>query len=162
LADKRLEDTGQKQADWRTDPARSGAGGCIGDIGTHAYNLADVIVGVPSIELCADLSTFVEGRRLDDNARFLAALCQWRARNAVGEPSRARQRQRPADPRLPARRAACTGARPDPDTLFWSPFGQPHPNHHARRPRREAGSRPRHAESRRATPRAIFEAFATL
>ena len=41
-----LEETGQKQADWRTDPARSGAGGCIGDIGTHAFNLADFVTGL--------------------------------------------------------------------------------------------------------------------
>ena len=62
-----LEQTGQKQADWRTDPSRSGAGGCIGDIGTHAYNLADFIVGIPVIEVSAELTTFVQGRRLDDD-----------------------------------------------------------------------------------------------
>src|SRR5690242_364838 len=66
-----LEASGQKQADWRTDPARAGAGGCIGDIGTHAYQLACYITGLDATELCAELSTFVAGRRLDDNAQVL-------------------------------------------------------------------------------------------
>jgi predicted dehydrogenase len=67
----RLEATGQKQASWRTDPARSGAGGCVGDIGTHAFNLAGFVTGLEIEQLCAELSTFVEGRRLDDNCQVL-------------------------------------------------------------------------------------------
>jgi predicted dehydrogenase len=67
----KLEDTGQKQAGWRTDPSRSGAGGCIGDIGTHAYNLADFITGLEATELCAELSVFVEGRALDDDVQIM-------------------------------------------------------------------------------------------
>jgi predicted dehydrogenase len=67
----RLEETGQKQASWRTDPAQSGAGGAIGDIGSHAYNLAAFITGLELEELCADLSTFVAGRRVDDNCNVL-------------------------------------------------------------------------------------------
>lgn len=67
----RLEETGQKQADWRTDPARSGAGGCLGDIGTHAENLAEYITGLRIRELAADLTAFVEGRKLDDDANLL-------------------------------------------------------------------------------------------
>jgi len=66
-----LEQTGQKQAGWRTDPARSGAGGCIGDIGTHAYHLAHYVTGLEVDTLCAELSTFVAGRRLDDNAQIM-------------------------------------------------------------------------------------------
>jgi predicted dehydrogenase len=67
----RLEATGQKQADWRTDPKRSGAAGCLGDIGTHAENLARYITGLRIAELCADLTTFVKGRRLDDDGNLL-------------------------------------------------------------------------------------------
>jgi predicted dehydrogenase len=67
----RLEETGQKQASWRTDPAQSGAGGAIGDIGSHAYNLAAFITGLELEGLCADLSTFVTGRRVDDNCNVL-------------------------------------------------------------------------------------------
>jgi predicted dehydrogenase len=66
-----LEASGQKQASWRTDPKRSGAAGCIGDIGTHAENLARYITGLPLSELCADLTTFVKGRKLDDDGNIL-------------------------------------------------------------------------------------------
>ncbi len=67
----RLEESGQKQAAWRTDPARSGAAGCVGDIGTHAENLAEYITGLKIQELAADLTAFVEGRQLDDDANVL-------------------------------------------------------------------------------------------
>ena len=67
----RLEASGQKQADWRTDPKRSGAAGCVGDIGTHAENLAEYITGLKISELAADLTAFVEGRLLDDDANIL-------------------------------------------------------------------------------------------
>lgn len=67
----RLEETGQKQASWRTDPARSGAAGCLGDIGTHAENLAEYITGLRIKELAADLTAFVPGRQLDDDANIL-------------------------------------------------------------------------------------------
>ncbi len=66
-----LEVSGQKQALWRTDPKRSGATGCIGDIGTHAENLARYITGLHIRELCADLTTFVKGRKLDDDGNIL-------------------------------------------------------------------------------------------
>jgi len=67
----RIEASGQKQAEWRTDPKRSGAAGCIGDIGTHAENLAEYITGLKIKELAADISTFVEGRALDDDGNVL-------------------------------------------------------------------------------------------
>ncbi len=67
----RLEASGQQQAAWRTDPARSGAAGCVGDIGTHAENLAEYITGLKIHELAADLTAFVEGRQLDDDANIL-------------------------------------------------------------------------------------------
>src|SRR5207245_9950471 len=61
----RREATGQKQAGWRTDPKRSGAAGSIGDIGTHAENLAEYVTGLQIEELAADITTFVKGRQLD-------------------------------------------------------------------------------------------------
>lgn len=67
----KVEDTGSKQASWRTDPSKSGAAGAMGDIGTHAENLAEYISGLQITELCADLSTFVEGRLLDDDGNVL-------------------------------------------------------------------------------------------
>ncbi len=66
-----LEQTGQKQAEWRTDPARSGIGGSTGDIGTHAYQLGCFVSGLELDELAADVHTFVPGRQLDDNAHVM-------------------------------------------------------------------------------------------
>lgn len=65
------EATGNKQAEWRTDPARSGAAGCMGDIGTHGENLAEYVTGLKIESLCADLTTFVPGRRLEDDGNVL-------------------------------------------------------------------------------------------
>ena len=79
---ERLEATGQKQAAWRTDPAQAGAGGALGDIGTHAYHLACFVTGLTLDSLCADLTTFVSGRRLDDNAQIMLRF-QGGARGAL-------------------------------------------------------------------------------
>ena len=67
----KLEDTGQKQAAWRSDPAKSGAAGAFGDIGSHAENLAEFISGLPIAELAADITSFVDGRVLDDDGNVL-------------------------------------------------------------------------------------------
>lgn len=66
-----LEASGQKQADWRTDPARSGVAGAIGDIGSHAENLVATVTGLELESICADLTIFVPGRRLDDDGNVL-------------------------------------------------------------------------------------------
>ncbi|HET7237823.1 MAG TPA: Gfo/Idh/MocA family oxidoreductase [Terrimicrobiaceae bacterium] len=66
-----IDQEGQKQASWRTDPERAGASGCIGDIGTHAENLARYVTGLQIDELCADFTSFVEGRRLEDDGSML-------------------------------------------------------------------------------------------
>ncbi len=66
-----LESTDQKQAAWRTDPSKSGIAGAIGDIGTHAENLTEYVTGLKISEICADVSTIVEGRRLDDDGNIL-------------------------------------------------------------------------------------------
>lgn len=67
----KLEETNHKQAVWRTDPERSGIVGCMGDIGTHAENLTEYITGLKIESLCADLTAFVEGRRLEDDGSVL-------------------------------------------------------------------------------------------
>ncbi|RYB01832.1 Gfo/Idh/MocA family protein [Lichenibacterium ramalinae] len=93
-----FEDTGNKQAGWRTDPARAGAGGCIGDIGTHAFNLAAFVTGLAAEEVSAELTTFVPGRRLDDDVRAMlryaggARGALWASQVAVGEENEVRLR----------------------------------------------------------------------
>ena len=69
-----IELGGQKQADWRTDPARSGPGGCLGDIGTHAFQLAEHVSGLAVEQISAELTTHVPGRRLDDDIAALLRL----------------------------------------------------------------------------------------
>lgn len=66
-----LEGTGQAQASWRTDPKRSGKAGSMGDIGTHAFNLAEYVTGLQVVKICADLNTVVPGRMLDDDGAVL-------------------------------------------------------------------------------------------
>ena len=70
----RLEATGQKQAEWRTDPERAGVSCCLGDIGTHAAHLTEYITGLEIEEVAAELTTFVDGRPLDDDATVLLRL----------------------------------------------------------------------------------------
>lgn len=85
-----LESTGQKQAAWRTDPVRAGAGGSLGDIGTHAFHLTEFITGLEVNSLLADLSAFVPGRLLDDNAQIMLRFANgargslWASQVAVG------------------------------------------------------------------------------
>lgn len=66
-----LEKDNNKQASWRTDPKRSGIAGCMGDIGTHAFNLAEYVSGLQVTKICADLNIVVEGRMLDDDGTVL-------------------------------------------------------------------------------------------
>lgn len=119
-----LEKTGQKQADWRTDPARSGAGGCIGDIGTHAYNLADFIIGIPAVEVSADLTTFVRGRRLDDNVQIQlrykngARGALWASQVAVGNENGLRIR-------IYGTKGGLSWQQENPNVLHVSPLGKP-------------------------------------
>jgi predicted dehydrogenase len=93
-----LEQTGQKQAAWRTDPAQSGPGGSLGDIGTHAYNIACFVSGLQCREVAADVSIFVPGRRLDDNAQLMLRFAEgakgalWASQVATGNANNLRLR----------------------------------------------------------------------
>ena len=69
-----IETSGQKQASWRSDPAQSGAGGCIGDIGTHAFHLSEYVTGLKTVEVSASLLTVVPGRKLDDDCTALLRM----------------------------------------------------------------------------------------
>ena len=87
---RRIEADGQKQAVWRTDPAKGGAAGTVGDIGTHAFQLAEFVTGLQVGQIAADLSTHVTGRTLDDNAHMLLRFANgvrgalWTSQVAVG------------------------------------------------------------------------------
>jgi predicted dehydrogenase len=121
---ERLESTGQKQAAWRTDPKRSGAGGCIGDIGTHAFNLLHYVTGLKTSELAAELSTFVEGRALDDNVQVMLRLvngargCLWASQVAPGNENGLRLR-------VYGSRGGLEWAQEQPNQLRHAPFGEP-------------------------------------
>ena len=118
-----LEATGQKQADWRTDPARSGAGGCVGDIGTHAYQLAHFVSGMKPSQILAELTTFVPGRRLDDNVQILlrykngARGALWASQVAPGQDNGLRLR-------IFGETGALQWRQEEPNTLIWSPLGE--------------------------------------
>ena len=118
-----LEETGQKQAEWRTDPARSGAGGAVGDIGTHAFNLACFVSGLELESLAADVSTFVEGRRLDDNVHVLLRFAGgakgmlWASQVAPGNENALRLR-------LYGEKGGLDWAQENPNELWFTPFGE--------------------------------------
>ncbi|WP_061930744.1 Gfo/Idh/MocA family protein [Aureimonas sp. AU22] len=121
---ERAETTGSKQAEWRTDPARSGAGGCIGDIGTHAYNLGRFVSGLKTRELLAELSTFVEGRALDDDVRVLlrfeggAKGMLWASQVAVGNENALRLQ-------VYGTKGGLEWSQENPNQLWFSRLGQP-------------------------------------
>ena len=87
----KAEDSGLKQAEWRTDPARSGSAGGVGDIGSHTMHLLEFVSGHKLQSVAADLTTFVEGRKLDDDASMLVKLNDnvkgslWISQVAIGE-----------------------------------------------------------------------------
>ena len=119
----RLEATGQKQASWRTDPAQSG-GGAIGDIGSHAYNLAGFITGLEAESLCADLSTFVGGRRVDDNCNVLLRY-QGGARGMLWACQAAPGNENALRIRVYGEQGGLEWQQERPDVLHLFPFGQP-------------------------------------
>jgi predicted dehydrogenase len=119
-----LEKTGQKQAAWRVDPKKSGAGGALGDIGTHAYNLACFVSGLKLDSLLADLTTFVKGRRLDDNDNILlrfrggAKGMLWASQVAPGNENGLKLR-------IYGTKGGLEWSQEEPNTLRFAPFGEP-------------------------------------
>ncbi|MBJ6125308.1 Gfo/Idh/MocA family protein [Microvirga splendida] len=120
----RMEETGSKQAEWRTDPARSGPAGAVGDIGTHAFNLAEFIVGDEVASLSAELHTFVEGRRLDDNAHMMLRFASgakgmlWCSQVAAGLENGLKIR-------VYGEKAGLEWHQENPNYLTFSPLGEP-------------------------------------
>ena len=119
-----VERAGSKQAEWRTDPARSGAGGAIGDIGTHAYNLACFVAGREAETLLAQLTAFVPGRPLDDDVQILlrypggARGMLWASQVAVGNENALRLR-------IYGTKAGIDWAQEEPNRLWFTKLGEP-------------------------------------
>lgn len=118
-----LEKTGQKQALWRTDPALSGPGGSLGDIGTHAYNLACFVSGLTCQELAAELSSFVPGRRVDDNVQIMLRFAEgargllWASQVAPGNQNNLRLR-------VFGEKAGIEWRQEDPNCLWFAALGK--------------------------------------
>ena len=121
---ERIEATGQKQAKWRTDPKQTGAGGAVGDIGTHAYNLACFVSGLALDSLCADLTSFVKGRKVDDNDSILlrwkggARGMLWASQVAVGK-------ENALVLRVYGSKGGLEWKQEDPNYLWFAAYGQP-------------------------------------
>jgi len=119
-----VEATGQKQAAWRTDPAQSGPAGSLGDIGTHAYNLACFVSGVHAEQVAAEASIFVPNRRLDDNVQMMlryeggARGLLWASQVAVGNENNLRLR-------IYGEKAGIEWRQEEPNTLRFGAYGKP-------------------------------------
>jgi len=121
---EKLEDSGHKQAAWRTDPEQGGKGGLLGDIGTHAFHLSSFVSGLQTTEILADLNHFVEGRSLDDNAHILlrfsggAKGMLWVSQVATGNENGLRLR-------IYGSEAGIEWSQENPNYLKFSPLGDP-------------------------------------
>ncbi|WP_293997000.1 Gfo/Idh/MocA family protein [Sphaerotilus sp.] len=155
-----LEDSGQKQAAWRTDPALAGPAGCLGDVGTHAAQLAEFVTGQSPQQLSAELTTFVPGRRVDDHVQVQLRYASgargmlWASQVATGEENHLRLR-------VYGTKAALHWDQESPNELTWHPAGQP-----AQRLTRGMASLPAVAAAATRTPgghpEGYLEAFAQL
>ncbi len=123
-----LEQTGQKQAAWRTDPKRSGAGGCVGDIGTHTYQLMCDVSGLSLAEISCDLTSFVKGRLLDDNVN---AMLRFKAKNGTAARGMlwasqvAPGHENGLKLRVYGTKGGLEWTQADPNYLWYTPFGEP-------------------------------------
>nr|WP_191086204.1 Gfo/Idh/MocA family oxidoreductase [Roseococcus microcysteis] len=119
----RLEETGQKQSEWRTDPARAGLGGSLGDLGTHAHHLAEFVTGLQVESVLADVQSFVEGRRVDDNAHLLLRFAGgargmlWSSQVAPGNENALRLR-------IYGERGGLAWSQEHPNQLLHTPLGE--------------------------------------
>jgi predicted dehydrogenase len=119
-----IEKSGQKQAAWRTDPKRTGAGGCIGDIGTHTYQLGCFVSGLTLDELSADLSSFVKGRRVDDNAHVMLRY-KGGAKGMIWASQVAPGHENGLKIRVYGTKGGIEWVQADPNYLWYTPFGEP-------------------------------------
>jgi len=119
-----IDRDGHKQAEWRTDPARAGASACLADIGVHAHNLAGFITGLDVAAVAADLTTFVPGRRLDDNAHVLLRY-QGGARGVLMASQVAPGNLNSLSVKVYGDKAGLEWFGETPEVLHFSPYGEP-------------------------------------
>ena len=119
-----IDAAGQKQAEWRTDPARAGASACLADIGVHAHNLALFVTGLELDAVSADLATFVSGRRLDDNAHVMLRFVGG-ARGVLAASQVAIGNLNNLSVKVYGTRAGIEWSGEAPELLRFSPHGEP-------------------------------------
>jgi predicted dehydrogenase len=119
-----IDADGQKQAEWRTDPARAGASACLADIGVHAHNLALFVTGLEVDSVSADLTTFVPGRRLDDNAHVLLRFVGG-ARGVLAASQVAVGNLNNLSLKVFGTRAGLEWSGESPEFLRFTPYGEP-------------------------------------
>ncbi|WP_028034050.1 Gfo/Idh/MocA family protein [Chelativorans sp. J32] len=159
-----VEQTGNKQASWRTDPTRSGAGGATGDIGTHAYQLVTFVTGLRAESVAADLDRFVAGRQLDDNAHVMLRFAERdgkRAKGMIWVSQVAPGNENGLKLRVYGTRGGLEWVQADPNYLWFTPLGEPK----RLLTRGGAGAGPAAAAVTRIPgghPEGYLEAFATL
>ena len=115
---------GNKQASWRTDPSQSGSGGCIGDIGTHAYNLLRFITQLQPHQISAELTSFVPGRKLDDNAQISLRL-NGGAKATIWSSQIAPGNENHLQIRVYGEKAGLEWCQEDPNYLYFTKYGSP-------------------------------------
>ena len=115
---------GNKQASWRTDPSQSGSGGCIGDIGTHAYNLLRYITQLQPHQISAELTSFVPGRKLDDNAQISLRL-NGGAKATIWSSQIAPGNENHLQIRIYGEKAGLEWCQEDPNYLYFTKYGSP-------------------------------------
>jgi len=159
-----IEQTGQKQAAWRTDPKRSGVGGATGDIGTHAYQLITFVTGLHAESVAADLDRFVPGRQLDDNAHVMLRFAERngkRAKGTIWVSQVAPGNENGLKLRIYGTKGGLEWVQADPNYLWFTPLGEPK----RLMTRGGVGANPAAAAVTRIPsghPEGYLEAFATL
>ena len=122
--ENKIDSGGNKQAAWRTDPAQSGGGGCIGDIGTHAFNLIRFITGLQPQQISAELTSFVPGRKLDDNAQ-ISIRFNGGAKGTIWSSQVAPGNENHLQVRIYGEKGGLEWCQEDPNYLYFTKFGFP-------------------------------------
>ncbi len=122
--ENKIDSGGNKQATWRTDPAQSGGGGCIGDIGTHAFNLVRFITGLQPQQISAELTSFVPGRKLDDNAQ-ISIRFNGGAKGTIWSSQVAPGNENHLQVRIYGEKGGLEWCQEDPNYLYFTRFGSP-------------------------------------